>query len=183
MDSTIIREIPPLYHAWAPIGQQAVVPIVGGHAKRVLTGGINILSGAYIAEVTRSFGQTDFQTFLRRIRSHWRGWNIVLVLDRHGAHTAATSRRLARAFRIELRWLPTACPELNVMDTLWRNAKAEVVANEPTPNVDQTVRAVIDHLDCLHPQDRLRKAGILSDTFWMADVRAAHMSTYFYGPT
>lgn len=179
MDSTIIREIPPLYSAWAPIGQQAVVPIVGSHAKRVLSGVISLLTGTCITHVTPSFRSNDFQDVLHKVRSHWRGWNIVLFIDRHGAHTASGSQRLAKRLGIEVRWLPTACPELNVMDTLWRNAKAEVIANEPNPDVDETVHAVIDHLETLTPRDRLRKAGILSDNFWMADTRAAALSKDF----
>jgi hypothetical protein len=179
MDSTIIREIPPLYSAWAPIGKQAVVPIVGGHAKRVLSGVINLVTGTCVTHVTPSFRREDFQDLLHRVRSHWRGWHIVLFVDRHGAHTAISSRRLAKVLGIELRWLPTACPELNVMDTLWRNAKAEVVANEPNPDVDETVHAVIDYLEALTSRDRLRKAGILSDDFWMADIRASRMSKDF----
>lgn len=174
MDSTIIREIPPLYHAWARIGEQAVVPIVGAHAKRVLTGAISILSGTHLSMVTRTFGQAEFQDLLRRIRSRWRGWRIVLFLDRNSAHTSAASRQLAAELAIELRWLPTACPELNVMDTLWRNVKAETIANEPCPDVDESVQAVVDHLEQLRPYDRLQKAGAMSPTSWIASIRRAH---------
>lgn len=179
MDSTIIREIPPLYNAWVPIGKQAVVPIIGSHAKRVLSGVINLVTGTCLTHVTPSFQAEDFQNLLRKVRSRWRGWHIVLFVDRHGAHTAASSQRLAKALGIELRWLPTACPELNVIDTLWRNAKAEVVANEPNPDVDETVHAVINYLETLSSCERLRKAGILSDDFWMADIRATAMSKNF----
>ena len=176
MDSTILREIPPLYSAWAPIGQQAVVPIVGGHGKRVLSGGINLQTGACLTHVTPSFRQDDFQAVLQATRAHWRGWRIVLFVDRNGAHTADRSVALAHALAIELRWLPTACPELNVMDTLWRSAKAAVAANEPNPDVDETTQAVIDYILQLRPHERLRKAGVLSDHFWLADVREAHVS-------
>jgi len=179
MDSTIIREIPPLYSAWAPIGKQAIVPIVGGHAKRVLSGVINLVTGTCLTHVTLAFRRADFQNLLHRVRTHWRGWHIVLFVDRHSAHTAASSRSLAKTLGIELRWLPTACPELNVMDTLWRNTKAEIVANEPNPDVDETVQSVVDHLETLKSRDRLRKAGILSDDFWMADIRTAAMSKNF----
>lgn len=183
MDSSVVRAIPPLYAAWAPIGKQAVVPIVGSHDKRTLSGVLNILSGDWLTLVTNGFDRFDFQALLRRVRHHWRGWRIVLFLDRNRAHTAADSRGLAKTLHIELRWLPTACPELNVMDTLWRQAKAVVAANEPTPNVDATVQAVVEYIETLPPKARLRKAGVLAEDFWLADVVAAHVSKNFCGPT
>jgi transposase len=152
------------------------VPIVGNHAKRVLSGVINFTTGTCLTHVTTVFRCEDFQNLLRRVRSCWRGWHIVLFIDRHSARTAGSSRRLAKALGVELRWLPTACPELNVIDTLWRNAKAEIVANEPNPDVDETVHAVIHYLEALTLLDRLRKAGILSDDFWMASIRTTAMS-------
>ena len=90
-----------------------------------------------------------------------------------------TSVALARALGIKLRWLPTACPELNVMDTLWHAAKANTVANEPTPNVDDTTQAMIHYLAHLTRHERLRKAGVLSDDFWLKAVCSAHVSRYF----
>ena len=176
MDSTTIREIPPLRAAWAPVGQPARVPIVGSHQKRVLSGVLNVLTGHYVPYVSASFTQEHFQDLLRLIRGQWRGWNLVLFLDRASAHTADSSQALAAALRIELRWLPTACPELNVMDCLWRHTKDQIVANEPTPNLESTVNLVISYLDLLSGAERLRKAGIYSGAFWLADVRNALLS-------
>jgi hypothetical protein len=176
MDSTTIREIPPLRAAWAPVGQQACVPIIGSHKKLVLSGVLNILTGHYIPYVAASFTKEHFQDLLRLLRAQWRGWNLVLFLDRASVHTAADSQVVAAQLGIELRWLPTACPELNVMDCLWRHTKDEIVANEPTPNLESTVNMVISYLDSLSGTERLRKAGVLSDAFWLADVRSALLS-------
>ena len=170
LDSTIFSEVPPLRAMWAPIGQQACVPIVGTHDRRFLTGVLNIKTGDYLDAVSTAFHQDQFQDLLRRIRWHWRGWRIVLFVDRNTAHTAQASRRLARSFKIQLRWLPKACSELNLMDHLWRHVKDDVTANEPTPNVDETVRRAQRYVHSLTPQERLRKAGALSDDFWLADV-------------
>lgn len=156
---------------WAPIGQQARVPIMGSHGRRFLTGVMNIQTGDYLDYRSAQFRQAEFQEVLRQIRSHWRGWRIVLFLDRNSSHTAGGSEQLAHALGIQLRWLPKACSELNVMDTLWRHAKDEAAANEPTPNVDETVRRAQGYVHSLLPQERLQKAGVLSSDFWLADVR------------
>jgi transposase len=168
MDSTIIREIPPLHYAWAPLGTQTEVPLIGSHAKRVLSTVLNIRTGDQVSHVTKCFYQTDFQDLLHLTRSHWRGWNIVLFIDRASPHTAYASVALAQSLSIELRWLPTACPELNVVDCLWRHVKYEVLANEPTPSLTVTVRRAVDYIADLTPHQRLQKAGVFSDDFWLA---------------
>ena len=63
------------------------------------------------------------------IRSHWRGWNIVLFEDRASQHTAPDSREWAEDLGIEIRLLPRATPELNAMDHLWRHTKRQTVGN------------------------------------------------------
>lgn len=170
MDSTIIREIPPLHYAWAPIGIQTKVPLIGSHAKRVLSTVLNMRSGEQVSHVTKQFNQTDFQDLLHLTRAHWRGWNIVMFLDRASPHTAYASTALAKSLNMELRWLPTACPELNVVDCLWRHVKYEVLANEPTPSLVITAQRAIDYITDLSPYQRLQKAGVFSDDFWLASL-------------
>lgn len=169
-DSTILTEVPPLRAMWAPIGEQARVPITGTHARRVLAGVLNIKTGDYVQYAAPEFKQANFQEVLRLIRAHWRGWHIVLFLDKLPAQWAKGSRRLAQALGMQLRWLPPACPELNVVDHLWRHLKQDVLPNEATPNLDATLRVAWDYLASLSPQKRLRKAGVLSENFWLADV-------------
>lgn len=155
---------------WAPIGQQARVPITGSHGRRFLTGVINIQTGDYLDYVSTQFHQEQFQQVLRQIRSHWRGWRIVLFLDRNKPHRAEASQRLARGLQIQLRWLPKASSELNVVDHLWRHVKDDVAANEPMPDVDGTVRRASCHVHALTRRERLQKAGVLSKDFWLADI-------------
>ena len=171
IDLTIFTQIPPLRAMWAPIGEQACVPITGEHNKRImLTGVLNLKTGTYVQYFSESYTQETFQTILRHIRWRWRGWHIVLFLDRISAQRAKASRRLAGQLGIELRWLPTACPELNPVDHLWRHLKQDVLANEPLPNLDIVLKRAWTYLANLSPRERLRKAGVLSPHFWLADV-------------
>jgi transposase len=170
IDSIVLNEIPPLRAAWAPIGEQAQVPTSAAHDTRVLTGVLNIKSGDCVLHVSTKYRQADAQAVLRQIRAHWRGWRIVLFLDRHPAQWARATRHLARHVNIQLRWLPTACPELNVMDHLWRHVTDDVIANEPTPSLDTTAQRAVQHIRTMSPQARRRQAGILSDSFWLANV-------------
>ncbi len=168
LDSTIFTEVPPLRAMWAPIGVQAQVPIWGSHDRRFLTVVLNIRTGDYLDYVSLEYCQANFQEVLHLIRAHWRGWRIVLFLDRCSAQRAKASQRLARELQIQLRWLPKACAELNVVDQLWRHLKDETCINEPVPDLDLTISRAREHLARLGRQQRREKAGILADSFWLA---------------
>lgn len=156
---------------WAPIGEQAQVPILGQHhEKRILTGVLNIQTGAYFQYSSETYTQETFHIILKLIRRRWRGWRIVLFLDRISAQWARSSRRLAKDLDIQLRWLPKACPELNPLDHLWRHLKKDILANEPLPDLKITLKYACSYLNDLSPSERLRKAGVLSGHFWLQDV-------------
>jgi hypothetical protein len=145
LDETIITETPPLYRCYGPIGEQVRVPITGNRAKRILHGAIN----------------------LAMIRSHWRGWNLVLFEDRASQHKSPESLDYAEQLGIEVRLLPRATPELNAMDHLWRQTKRETVGSRATLTVADSALAACQYLIDLSPRDRLRQAGILSGTSWL----------------
>jgi transposase len=159
-----------LRHAWAFRGEQAVVPITGRNAKRVLFGALNPRTGHRLA--LRRFGQRqgDFQAFLRYLRARYPGRPLWLLLDKAPCHDAARSQALAARLGIELVWLPKQCSELNAVDHLWKELKRLVAANRQFPTIDDEA----DHAERwflgLTPREALRKAGILSKDFWLKDV-------------
>jgi hypothetical protein len=87
LDETIITETPPLYSCYGHIGQQVRVPITGNRSKRILHGAMNVKTGDVSLLITKEWTQETHQGFLSMIRSHWRGWNIVLFEDRAGHST------------------------------------------------------------------------------------------------
>ena len=113
LDETIVTEPPPLRAV-----RQAAVPIRGFRGKRVLYGVLNVQTGTALVRQARHWKQGTFQEVLRAICRPWRGWCIVLFLDRGSLHRARASQALARALGIALRWLPVACPELNPASSL-----------------------------------------------------------------
>jgi len=167
-DETIVTETPPLRACWSRVGEQATIPITGNRSKRVLYGTLNIGSGTWCLDTAERWNQEGFQVHLRHIRSLWRGWRIVLFLDRGSPHRATRSCQLAEALNIELRWLPTACPELNPVEGLWHFIKGFVLANEPTPDIDRSVQRAGDALATMTPTERLQLAGAMSENFWIS---------------
>lgn len=166
-DATIVTETPPLRACWSPVGEPAEVPITGNRAKTVLFGALNPATGTVWLDEAAKWNQHTFQDHLRNVRLVWRGWKIVLFVDRGSPHTAGASQALALALGIELRFLPTACPELNPVEGLWRHLKGRVLANEPTPDLDASVDRIIEEVFELSGTERLRLAGVLSGNFWL----------------
>src|SRR5512135_279423 len=101
------------------------------------------------------------------VRTHWRGWDLVLFEDRSSQHTAPDSRVWAGHLGIEVRWLPEATPELNAMDHLWRQTKQEALGDRETIAIERSALDACRYIIDLSPRDRLRKAGVLSGSFWL----------------
>jgi DDE superfamily endonuclease len=159
-DATIITETSRA--RWTRIGEQARVPITGNRDKRVLYGTMNPKTGEICLD------QDSFQKHLRHVRAKWRGWHIVLFLDRGSPHTAKGSRRLAQELGIEVRWLPVACPELNPLEGIWRHLKGDGLANRATLWMAELMERAVRYIQSLSPLERLSKAGVLSGNFWLA---------------
>ena len=145
------------------------MPITGNRNKRILHGVINIKTGDALLLITQVWDEVTHQYFLEMIRSHWRGWQIVLFEDRGTPHTAEASRELAADLGLEIRLLPRATPELNAMDHLWRFVKGRALANRPTLSIDKSADAACQYILEMSRGERLQKAGILSGNFWLTN--------------
>jgi hypothetical protein len=167
LDETIITETPPLYCCYGHKGEQVCVPITGNRAKRIVHGVLNIKSGDMLLLITEVWDALTHQYFLEMIRAHWRSWNIILFEDRGSPHMAEDSLELAVSLGIQVRLLPVACPKLNAMDHIFRFVKGQALANRPTISIDDSAQAACDYLYALSRHERLRKAGVLSDNFWL----------------
>ena len=169
IDETILRLFPPLRFAWAFKGEQAEVRISGRNAKRVLFGVINPRTGHRLVMRRSRMRQEDFQAFLRHLREHHPGRPRWPLLDRAPCHEAVKSRQLAARLGIELLWLPKQCSELNAVDQLWKELKRLIAANRQFRTVDQGADYAERWLRGLTPRQALRKAGVLSDAFWLKE--------------
>jgi hypothetical protein len=168
LDETFILETPPLRAGWAKIGVQAEGPITGHHARRVIHGALNVASGHVACLITDHWTAATDQTFVCHVRQAWRGWPMVLFVDRGSPHTAKASRALAAALRVEVRWLPTATPELNACEGLWRGAKGSGLANRVSQSIDAAADAACRYRLALTPRHRWQQAGVLSGHCWLA---------------
>jgi len=168
-DETLLRLVPPLRACWAWRGRQAVVPITGRNAKRVLFGTINLRTGHRIVLRRPRMRQEDFQAFLRLLRVRYGGREVWLVLDEAPCHVAQKSLAMAASLNIALVWLPKQCSELNAMDHLWKELKRLMAANRQFRTIDEGAEDAEHWVLGLSTQEALRKTGILSKNYWLKD--------------
>lgn len=167
LDATILRWFPPLRYTWAFRGEQALVPITGRNAKRVLLGALNPRTGHRLVWRRPRMRQEDFQAFLRYLRQHYPGRPLWLLLDKAPCHDAVRSQELAARLGIVLVWLPKQCSELNAVDHLWKELKRLIAANRQFRTIDAGADYAEQWFLGLTPREALRKAGVLSEDFWL----------------
>lgn len=168
-DETDLLLFPPLRACWARRGQPAEVPLCGRNARRVVFGAIAVRTGHRLLLPRRRQRGEDFRAFLELVHEHYRGWQVWLLLDEDPSHTAHASVGLARELEIGLLWLPKRCPGLNAMDHLGGHAKDEVCANHQDSSIDHLVDRFIRYIQGLPAEEARRKAGILSEDFWLKE--------------
>lgn len=166
-DETILRLFPVLRRAWSLRGVQAIVPITGRNAKRVLFGTIHPGTGHRIIFDRPNMRQENFQDFLRLLRQSHLGRAIWLLLDKAPCHIAPRSLALAAALNIKLVWLPKQCSELNAMDQLWRGLKDNISANYQFKDIAEHAAYAAEWILSLTRSEALLKAGIFSENFWL----------------
>ena len=166
-DETLLRELPPLRCCWAKRGERAVVPITGNNARRCVFGVLNPRTGKRLCSVRHRNRAEDFRSFLHQVRACYKRWKIFMILDQASSHTAQKTQAEAKALRIELAWLPTACPELNPNELLWQRGKQNVSANRTFETVDQQASAFVSYLLGLTPAETRKASGVMSPTFWL----------------
>jgi transposase len=112
--------------SWAPVGQ---TPVIKGTGKRFRVNMIGVISNAGLLRFrlfTGSFTGQVFIDFLRRLLRDCGGRKVHLIVDGHPVHRAKlVSAWVGRhAERIQLHFLPGYSPELNPVELLNHDVKA-----------------------------------------------------------
>jgi transposase len=77
---------------------------------------------------------------------------VVIVQGNGPIHTSKAARAAlaTRAHWLSVEWLPKYAPELNDIETVWRDLKAHHLAHQTftdTDNLDQTIHEVVEALN------------------------------------
>jgi len=153
IDESGVLLSPLVRRSLAPRGQTPILPVPGGHRRKV-----SAIAGLSLSPRRRRLG-LYFQThpdqhirnyevvrFLRDLLRHLRG-RVIAVWDNGPMHKGDPIRAfLARNRRLQIEWLPPYAPELNPVEALWNHIKYGQLANFAAPDVETLDTAVTDCL-------------------------------------
>jgi len=90
---------------------------------------------------------------------------ITLVLDNARYQRCELVQALARTLRIELLFLPSYSPNLNLIERLWKFVKKECLASRPLPDYATFTQTIDDCLQSLATKYKGRMATLLALNF------------------
>lgn len=142
-DEMEIHRHPHLTRMWALVGQQPKVPAPGKNEKKVVYGGVDYRTGKLTYTLADTKCGTAFLAFLMSLLATYAGQKIRLVCDNGRFHTTKAVQAWLAAHReqIEVYWLPTYSPSLNLIERLWGHVKRTVIANVLYTTLDDLVTA------------------------------------------
>jgi transposase len=126
LDEMGVRSDAAAGRSWAPVGQTPVVKRTGKRFRVNMVSAISNAGRLRFRLFTGSFTGAVFIDFLGRLLRDCRGRRVHLIVDGHPVHRAkAVSAWVGRhAERIELHFLPGYSPELNPVELLNQDVKA-----------------------------------------------------------
>ncbi len=153
---------PYLARAWAKSGADLRVPAPGQARKVAILGSLDHLTRRLIVHTSPTKRSSDFIAHLEQI-DHLYGPQpgrqtkpVVLVEDNGPIHASKRSRAAlsARAHWLTVEWLPKYAPELNDIETVWRDLKAHHLAHQTFTDADALDRAIHNAVSDLN-QERM----------------------------
>lgn len=144
-DETEFHLYPYLVAIWSVVGTpQPEVTTPGKNQKRVLYGGLNLKTGQLTGHWAATKSGGHFIEFLEALMADYPNQNILMIADNGSFHhTQQVDKFLEKhKDRIEARWLPPYCPDLNDIERTWRRLKASHASNFLFNSLDELVANV-----------------------------------------
>lgn len=119
------------YHSgttWAPVGRTPVVAGTGARLSVNMISAISTQGKTHFSFIEGNTNSATFTAYLAKLLHDIPG-KIFLIVDGHGAHTAAATQRYVASTqgRLTLFFLPPYSPELNPDEWVWKNVKHDHV--------------------------------------------------------
>jgi hypothetical protein len=159
---------PYLARAWAKRGADLRVPAPGQAKKVAMMGSLDWGRRKLIVTTSRTKRSSDFLAHLEAL-DHLSGPKpgtaarpVVIVLDNGPVHTSKASRAALadRAHWLTVGWLPKYAPELNDIEVVWGDLKANHLAHQTFMNpdiLDQAIHHAVAALNSGRNRDPLAK--------------------------
>lgn len=162
---------PYLARAWARSGADLRVPSPGQARKVAMLGSRDFKTRELVIHTSRTKRSSDFVAHLEQLDLLYgpqpgrHAAPVVLVLDNGPIHTSKLSRAAmaARAHGLRVEWLPRYAPELNDIETVWRDLKAHYLAHrtfDDIQDLNHQIHAAVQNLNTQRMTVPLAKSRI-----------------------
>jgi transposase len=124
LDESAMHEDGAVATTWGPKGERPQVRVSGSRRRTNIISAVSPRGRLWFRCFRGTLTAARFIEFLRALQHDVRG-EIVLVLDRHTAHTAAMTRRylLTLGRRLTVHYLPAYAPDMNPDEHVWAHLK------------------------------------------------------------
>lgn len=141
---------PYLARAWAKVGADLRVPAPGQARKIAILGSLDHVTRELIVQTSKTKKSSDFLAHIEQLDQLYGPKPgqptkpVVLVEDNGPIHTSKASRAAlaTRTHWLTVEWLPKYAPELNDIETVWRDLKAHHLAHQTFVDADALDNAI-----------------------------------------
>lgn len=120
-------------HGWIKRSQLAQVPSTGKQKRLHYMGAVEIQNDR-VDHKMKEYKKIDSESvkdFLMELKNHYPGKKLKIICDRGAYHTSKTTRKFVEENKeIELIYLPPRCPNLNLIERLWKIMRENVTYNK-----------------------------------------------------
>ena len=110
---------------WRRRGIQLTVPAAGTNTRVSVFGALDYTTGAVTSHLAQRADSESFMAFLEQLLAAYPAQHLTIVLDNAGYHKSTQVKAWFARHRatITVLTLPPYCPELNLIERVWRALK------------------------------------------------------------
>ena len=160
VDECDLHTHPHLAKAWQRRGQPLSVPAAGEDRRIAVYGAVDYASGRVLWHMAPKKDGVGFAAFLEQLAQAWPEGDLVLVLDNVSYHRSPAMRTwwADQKGRVLPFWLPAYCPNLNLMERVWRFLKQKLACHRfwaDQEGLRQAAATLLDQTEArFHTPDR-----------------------------
>jgi transposase len=147
-----------------------LVPGPSGRKRYNVLAALNAVTHEVIRVANHSYINAESVcALLRQVAAAGLPRPITLVLDNARYQRCGLVQALARSLRIELLFLPSYSPNLNLIERLWKFVKKECLASRPLPDYETFTQTIDDCLNSLRTKHKEQMTTLLTFNFQTFD--------------
>jgi transposase len=140
------------------VGSPLTVAAAGQNQKRAVFGALEYASGEVISQIVPEKNGDHFVALLKQVAAAWPTDQLVLVLDNVSDHRSQGMKDWwqAQDNRITPFWLPKYCPNLNLIERVWRFLKSKLACHRfwaDVAGLQAAADAVLDQVEAHFHRD------------------------------